>query len=321
MDSQGIIDQIVLLSEQDDKDITGKTLKTQEEVGELAKYVLPFVNSSGTLHRFVSKNNVLEEAVDTILSAGSIIADLVAKYDVTEDEVSSMFIKKLGKWGEIQHKESGVDKEKIPFEIHVTVQIVNTHQIDMFQHLCEEINVKPILLDLHSSDVVIKDMMTSSTLFGNNADALFEMERICRFLSAHGFVIQRKKIETVPWHPAAPIDEQDMPTNCYFESHLGVIVNDEEKVKLVQIAEHHDLHISRNAFKKLEDDRYVIMATKRSYDMSRSAFEAEVAKCKQVLELRDFTIEREIIEFSVYDSNISHDFLWLNPDEHKTNEA
>ena len=60
------------------------------------------------------------------------------------------------------------------------------------------------MLDLQRDQIVIKDVMTSSVFMGNNTGAYQEMKRISNGLWAAGFEILREKIETVPWHPAAP---------------------------------------------------------------------------------------------------------------------
>jgi hypothetical protein len=52
-----LIEFIKTLSLNDKKTLTQKALKTSEEVGELAKAVLPFEGAAGTLHRFHRKRN------------------------------------------------------------------------------------------------------------------------------------------------------------------------------------------------------------------------------------------------------------------------
>ena len=62
--NQHLLDYIKLLTKKDKKSLIGKALKTSEEVGELSKKILPFCNAGGTVHRFVTKKDVLEENRD-----------------------------------------------------------------------------------------------------------------------------------------------------------------------------------------------------------------------------------------------------------------
>jgi hypothetical protein len=81
--------------------------------------------------------------------------------------------------------------------------------------------------------------MTSSKHFGDNRSSYEECERIANHLTKFGFKVVRKKIETVPYHPAAPTITTGEPiTNgCYFESHIGVIITPERKEDLQEFVE------------------------------------------------------------------------------------
>lgn len=49
------------LSIKDKKTLSQKGLKLAEEVGELAKAILPYDSAHGTNHRFIDKEKILEE--------------------------------------------------------------------------------------------------------------------------------------------------------------------------------------------------------------------------------------------------------------------
>jgi hypothetical protein len=73
----------------------------------------------------------------------------------------------------------------------------------------------------------IKDIMTSSKHFGDNRSAYDESLRIVNELKDYGYKVVRSKIESVPWHPAAPrYMGEVIPNICYFESqiHLEVLL-------------------------------------------------------------------------------------------------
>lgn len=303
------------LSKQDRKTLSQKALKTCEEVGDLAKVVLPYENAYATTHRFTERERILEESVDTVLCALSVAYDL----DFTDEEVEAMMIAKSEKWAGLQSNEANL-KYPLPFEIHITVKLPFVHkfEIEKFQQTCKQINVKPIILDLQSQsgNSVMDDVMTSSKHFGTNTSAYVEATRIQFELKGYGYEVIRVKIETVPWHPAAPQKRDDkMPQNCYFEAHIPVTIHssDESTLRthitqcLLQI------HTSRNTFKVLDDGRKVIMLTYRAHGGWADQFQYIV---KQLMEhignARYCEIGKVHTEFSIYDTKVSHDTSWIH---------
>ena len=315
-----LLDYIKQLSLSDKKTLSQKALKVSEECGELAKVVLPFDNADGTTHRFIEKNRILEEAVDVMLTAISIPYEL----GYTHEEVEDMMREKAEKWHGIQAKESKVDYP-IPYEIHITVSLVPEDsmveafnmQLIMFKETCRLLGVKPIVLDLENGGKsVMKDVMTSSKHIGNNASAYYECKRISNALKGEGFMVIRDKIETVPWHPAAPTNNGDgMPNDCYFEAHIGCIITLDQKDNLNYIANNHDAHLSRNFFKKLDDGKFVNMITLRNYAGTYDNFMWDLDRLKDVLKANKIEFDKVITEFAIYDTKISHDFLWLENKE------
>jgi len=296
------------LTEQDTKNLSQKALKVCEESGELAKVILPFDSAGGTLHRFVDKRRILEEVADVYLTSISIAYSL----GFTDDEIEEVITTKAQKWADIQQREAKISG-KIPFEIHVTVKVADDGE---FKKICKQLEVKPIILDLQMEDTTVKDVMTSSVHMGDNRSALDELERIVRGLKAAGYEIVREKIETVPWHPAAPTYKSNspkMPLNCYFETHIGVnIPNDEvRKQDLQEIADYFDVHMSRNAFKTHDDGSYMQMITYRAYSGTYEQFEKTADLIHGSIILDNFEVEKRITEFSIYDTKVSHDVEWL----------
>ena len=131
----------------------------------------------------------------------------------------------------------------------------------------------------------------------------------------------REKIETFPFHPAAPRLKQKnpkMPEGCYFESHISVILHQDEKEFLKEIAENNKGHLSRNFFKKIDEHRYVNMITIREYQGTFEGFKQKVENMKNQLNEFGFKYEKEIVEFAIYDTKVSHDYKWLNQQEENT---
>lgn len=308
-----LLNYIKQLSLKDKKTLSQKALKVSEETGELAEVVLPYDNADGTTHRFIEKNRILEESVDTILAAISIPYAL----GFSHEDIENMIQQKSEKWQGLQAKEDKVDYP-IPYEIHVTVQLVPTEsayewQLKTFKNACIEMGIKPIVLDLENNgEIIMKDVMTSSKHIGNNASAYEECQGIYNVLTNIGFKVVRSKIETVPWHPAAPINEGDeMPKDCYFEAHIGCIITPNQKSKLNDIAKANNAHLSRNFFKKMEDGRFVNMITLRHYDGTYDNFMEYLENLKECLTYNNIEYDKVITEFSIYDTRVSHDFQWL----------
>ena len=334
-----INDYIKDLSIKDKKTLSQKALKLVEEIGELARVILPYDSAHGTNHRFTDKDAILEELVDIYLTNISISHSL----GFTDEEFNEMLVKKTEKWGSLQAKEEEATFP-LPFEIHVTVEVdlpigdgdVTTDwygSISEFKEDCKDIGVKPIVIDLEINDgSILKDVMTSSKFFGDNRTAYEESERIVRELKDMGYKVVRNKIETVPWHPAAPVIStgKEIPNGCYFESHIGIIISPEEKEDLNELVDFLNdsicefsgtAKLSRNFFKKSESGKFVNMLTYRSNKIAYKEFESEVRSIEKIISgendwsllsnFKKFDYEKVELEYAVYDTNVTHDSKWI----------
>jgi NTP pyrophosphatase (non-canonical NTP hydrolase) len=317
-----INDYIKDLSIKDKKTLSQKTLKLVEEVGELARVILPYDSAHGTNHRFTDRDAILEELVDVYLTNISISHSL----GFTDEEFNDMLVKKTEKWGSLQAKEEEATFP-LPFEIHVTIEANSfLESISEFKEDCKDIGVKPIVIDLEINDgSIIKDVMTSSKFFGDNRTAYEESERIVKELRDRGYDVVRNKIESVPWHPAAPVISRGeaIPNGCYFESHIGVTIYPEQKEDLQTfirstLTNGHLIELSgtaklsQNFFKKSNDgSRFVNMLTYRSNMCGRPKFTLEVDGIKHLLKEEGFDFEKVEVEYAVYDTNVTHDAKWI----------
>lgn len=310
-----LFDYIKELSKRDKKTLSQKALKTTEEVGELAKAILPFDSAYACRHRFVDKNNILEEIADVILTSLSIAYDL----EFSHEDILEAIDEKSQVWQGLQAKEESANFP-LPFEIHVTVERDVEKSFEdftsLFKKACEKINVKSIVLDLENSDgEFINDVMTSSKFYGDNRTVYEEVQRISGMLKRLGYKVVREKVETAPWHPGAPSKEGDaMPKGCYFESHIAVEIDNSEETRreLSLHARRINAHLSKNVFKKVDDNNFIIMLTIRDYHVNSKEFQEIVEKA--VTSLRDASYKipkKEIVEFAIYDTKLNHDYLWL----------
>lgn len=301
------LDFIKKLTKNDDKNLSQKGLKLMEEVGELARVILPFENAHATTHRFSTREQILEECADIYLTNLSIVFDHGFTYQEFEDVVE----RKLMKWAELQQRHTSA-RFPVPFEIHITVRNANQEN---FRQVCDALDVKPIVLALQLEKEELEDVMTSSKHFGDNASVYKEMKRISSGLDRAGFNVVREKIETVPWHPAAPSSKHAnpiMPLDCYFETHLPVHMHrDTNKERLQDIAIKHNAHLSRNAFKMFDDGSYTQMVTYRCYEGTYENFQEQMEVLRTALLEANFEVGNEVVEFSLYDTKVSHDASWI----------
>jgi NTP pyrophosphatase (non-canonical NTP hydrolase) len=323
-----INDFIKTLSIKDKKTLSQKGLKLVEEVGELARVILPYDSAHGTNHRFIDREAILEEVVDIYLTNISIAHSL----GFTDGEFQDMLIKKSEKWSQLQASEEKAEFP-LPFEIHVTIE--SPSSIDKFKQACSSIEVKPIVIDLEINDgSIIKDVMTSSKHFGDNRTAYEESKRICKDLELQGFRVLRNKIESVPWHPAAPVIStgKEIPNGCYFEAHIGVTIYPGQKDELNEFVKNIEdtyainfsgvgdpltslsgtAKLSQNFFKKSKDgSKFVNMLTYRSNICGSPKFKLEVEGIKHLLQEEGFEFEKVEVEYAVYDTNVTHDAKWI----------
>lgn len=295
-----LLNYVKQLSLSDWKSLSDKGLKTQEEVGELAKAILPYVNAFATTHRFVLKENILEECVDTILCALSIAYGL----DFSNGDIDAMMMRKLKKWAILQ-EEGGVSLHAIPFEIHVTVDIKG---VTSFVKMCESIGVKATLLELYdiNGKMIQQDVMSSSVHFGDNSSVLAEMHRISSELKAGGITVLREKIETIMQHPAAPTFKNGrvMRENNYFETHIEVMG---DKATIQSAASSLQLYVSCN---KNKIDNGIYSLTCRSTN-KREIHQEKVTYILDTLTKSGIEVVDTLTEFAIHDTNTKLDEKWV----------
>jgi len=310
-----INDYIRALSLRDKKTLSQKALKTCEEIGELAKVILPFDSAAGTNHRFIDREKILEEIADVYLTNISIAYSL----NFSDEEIDDMISKKAIKWDKMQSIEMQ-SEFPLPFEIHVTIRpLDNDNFIEIFKENCRYLQVKPIVLELKLDNGYLEDVMTSSKHYGTNRSAYDECLRISNGLKGFGYNVVREKIETVPWHVSAPLIEGNYKEGCYFESHIGVSILEEEKNNLEEFVDNLDssglggsAKLSQNFFKKsIDGSRFINMLTYRNEKCIYTKFDEEVNLIKNSLIENGFKFEKVEIEYAIYDSNIKHDKLWI----------
>jgi len=168
------------------------------------------------------------------------------------------------------------------------------------------LDVKPILIDSQKSNTSVNlDLQTSSIYNGENF--LKEVDRIVLGLENCGFKVIRRKVEIPPFNLS---DDFIVEKNCYFEAHFNLKINIKDIKNLNNYK--NNIHISKNIFKKHENDMINIMATKRSYCGSYLDFKITCDKIKCMFINDDILLDKIIIEYCILDDNLKHDVEWIN---------
>ena len=92
-------EEISRLTEIDKKTLLERALKLSEEVGEVAQAMLSYSNACGCGYKKKSKEDLVEECLDVIIVASSIISQSYDN-DVDMETIKNIYNKKLSKWKE-----------------------------------------------------------------------------------------------------------------------------------------------------------------------------------------------------------------------------
>lgn len=303
--------RIATLSKKQNTTIQNRVMKLSEEVGEVAGAVLKYTEAPGCTYRTATADNVVEEVIDVMLVAMSLLYELKG---VTQEDLEDVLGDKLLKWSAALQQTDDIFQPTFPHEIHITVSPTQHQTIEQFVDVCRNMGCKPVLIELQRDlQSVGDDLMTSYTVESTTADAIFIMLSQAATLSKAGFKVTRKKIETVPWHPDVPQHVDDHHEG-YFETHVPVVISDTRFTRgtVFEICEKHSVHLSRNKFKQLDGDRYVGMCTMRSYTDTASSFQLKVEAFTNDLTKNNVTINKKaLIEYALYDSNEQSDDRWI----------
>lgn len=186
-----------------------------------------------------------------------------------------------------------------PFEIHLTVSIDSLVEQARFIDVCNEMDVKAIVVGLTEEH---KDVMTSSRIKTTYCRAMVSAKSLATELTKQGFNVIRIKLETIPQYLESDIVLED----TYYEGHLQIKVNPNTDYDLLNdICSMYKAHRSRNLFKGTADSG-IQMVTLRGYE-TRSAFLQEITLLSSLLYERFGSVDKTELEYVIYDSNKSHD--------------
>lgn len=198
-----------------------------------------------------------------------------------------------------------------PHELHVTVDADSTDP-DLFRGACDELRVKAHIIanEVPGSRERITDYLTGSEVTGKSVQAFTELGRIAGGLRAAGLEVVREKIETTPWHPAAPKTSLDrLHEGNYFECHFTLpdlpTIHNFRAMKWGDVP----FLISTTEHKR---EQGLVFATMRHYISTAGEFCRNVDEIHDALQKQIGPVKAPTVEFSLYDSNPGHDDEWID---------
>ena len=201
------------------------------------------------------------------------------------------------------------------FEAHITIEsLPDAATKERFMAFCEKNALKGIEIELSRGDFMHQPM-TCSLHEGDFQEVLGNVQHIAQNLAAEGFPVTRVKLEAAPFNAELPQTNaevvQHAPSN-YFEHHLKLLLPAEADTDLLlQICEKYHAHLSRNAFKKLQDGMSERFVTIRNYGLGKAEAEQSLCDLRNAIEAVGFQVIKSITEYCVYDDCLDLDANWL----------
>lgn len=192
------------------------------------------------------------------------------------------------------------------FEYHITVNDLSLAEKDAFVKLCQEEQVKPLMIVLDKGNYIHQPMFTGVIKSADFDEANREIDKMIAKFQENGYAIMRKKVETSPKHDMFfhhPITKHFQP---YYEWHGKVEVDDVAMVR--ELCAGLGGHLSRNS---LNPNGRVRFVTVREYE-SKEKFYERVQKIYDVLKAHHIEFLKEQYELCIYDSKVELDSGWLS---------
>lgn len=191
------------------------------------------------------------------------------------------------------------------FEFHITVQDLTMDEKEAFINVCNQEQVKPVMIVLDQGNYIHQPMITGIVHGTDFHQANQEIERVATTFQNKGFTVVRKKVEI----PAKEEKFFDQPllksSKPYFEWHGKVQVDEVESLK--SLCAGYGGHISRNSLNVNGKVRFV---TVREYE-SKESFYDSVGKIHTVLQANQIELMKEQYELCIYDSREDLDSGWI----------
>ncbi|KAF3891265.1 hypothetical protein DA73_0400032860 [Tolypothrix bouteillei VB521301] len=212
------------------------------------------------------------------------------------------------------------------FEAHITICAESRATLQLFQHICQQLNVKCVLIELPNG-VTRSQPMTASYHRGTLTQVWTEVHNLAQRICLAGFQVTRVKIEAMPYNQDIPVTDNEVsqhPVTNYFEFHIKALLSQETDLEgLRQHCAKFGAHLSVNAFKLNASGQHHRFITLRVYGLGRRSAQARFQALLTSLRARHILLVQPQQEYTVYDSNLELDAGWLihSPVETKGGEV
>ncbi|MBU5354095.1 hypothetical protein ACN9MH_20970 [Paenibacillus silvae] len=191
------------------------------------------------------------------------------------------------------------------FEFHVTLNDLSQQEKETFIRICNEENVKPVMIELDQGEHIHQPMITGVVHSEDYQDVERVIEGISMKFRDIGFTVMRTKVE-IPAKEERFFDQPMLPqSRPYFEWHGKVQVEDVNRLK--HICAGTGGHISRNSLHKDGSIRFV---TVREYEYADHFYDS-VEEIHTILRTNQIELLKQQYELCIYDSREELDRGWI----------
>jgi hypothetical protein len=191
------------------------------------------------------------------------------------------------------------------FEYHVTMIDLKQNEKEIFINICNEENVKPVLIVLDQGEYINQPMITGIVHSADYEEVKNVIEEVATKFRDNGFTLVRTKVE-IPAKEETYFDKPMLAqSKPYFEWHGKVHIDD--VVRLKQLCADSGGHISRNSLNANGKIRFV---TVREYNSSEK-FYSRVEKIHNILQQNKIELLKQQYELCIYDSREELDRGWI----------
>ncbi|WP_218003852.1 hypothetical protein [Nocardia pneumoniae] len=198
------------------------------------------------------------------------------------------------------------------FEVHLTVHPRADESRLVDWAAARSVRYTRILLDRGS---VPDQPMLTFAVPGTFADAKRAVEDYALALRVAGFALVRAKIEASPFNEQIPQTAEQavaLPTGCYFEHHVKLLLGGEADVLRVRaLVEPHAAHVSRNARRSAGHGRHERFVTQRAHGVGLSEAGDRLEALLADVAAAGFPVVEVEREFVVYDDRPGLDAGWI----------
>lgn len=204
------------------------------------------------------------------------------------------------------------------FETHITVCLKDLNRVEALKQwgINHGLKLLHIVLD---RGVTVSQLMLTRHGQGSLTNELKVAFDSSQSLNAERFTVTRIKIEVALSNnlvPQSNTEALNHPCDRYFEHHIKLLLElSADILPLIDLAEKHSAHLSRNLFQTRSDQYHERFVTQRCISVGRVEAQQQLQTLlKAIATLGYLAIEIEA-EFVVYDSNLDLDAGWIQGKE------